>query len=88
MLVAAFAAIAMPWQRRLTGLGLGILLVFCLNQVRLVMLFYVYRSEPSLFNLLHGTVGPIVLVLCVALYAFYWMGDGRQATKPNAPANP
>lgn len=88
MLVAAFAAIAMPWRRRLTGLGLGILLVFCLNQVRLVALFYVYRSEPSLFNLLHGTVGPIVLILCVALYALYWMGDSREAAQPNAPANP
>lgn len=88
MLVATFAAVVMPWRRRLSGLGLGILLVFCLNQVRLLTLFYVYRSEPSLFNLLHGTVGPIVLVLCVALYAFYWMGDSRQTTKPNAPANP
>lgn len=88
MLVAAFAAIVMPWRRRLTGLGLGILLVFCLNQVRLVTLFYVYRSEPSLFNLLHGTVGPIVLVLCVALYALYWMSDSHEAAQPNASANP
>lgn len=88
MLVAAFAAIVMSWQRRLSGLGLGILLVFCLNQVRLVTLFYVYRSEPSLFNLLHGTVAPIVLILCVALYALYWMGDCREVTQPNAPANP
>jgi len=88
MLVAAFAAIAISWQRRLAGLGLGILLVFCLNQVRLVTLFYVHRSEPSLFNLLHGTVAPIVLILCVALYALYWMGDSRQASHPNASATP
>lgn len=88
MLVAAFAAIVMPWRRRLSGLGFGILLVFCLNQMRLLLLFYVYRSEPSLFNLLHGTVTPIVLVLCVALYALYWMGDSREIAQPNAPANP
>lgn len=88
MLVAAFAAIVMPWRRRLAGLGLGIGLVFCLNQVRLLLLFYVYRSEPSLFNLLHGTVTPIVLVLCVALYALYWMGDGGEVSQSNAPANP
>lgn len=85
MLVAAFAAVVMPWRRRLSGLGLGILLVFCINQVRLVTLFYVYRSEPSLFNLLHGTVAPIVLILCVALYALYWMGDSREIAQPNAP---
>lgn len=84
MLIAAFAAVVMPWRRRLSGLGLGILLVFCLNQVRLVTLFYVYRSEPSLFNLLHGTVAPIVLILCVGLYALYWMGDGRESNLSNA----
>lgn len=88
MLVAAFSAIVMPWRRRLAGLGLGILLVFCLNQVRLLTLFYVYRSEPSLFNLLHGTVGPIVLILCVALYALYWMGDGREINQAHAPTTP
>lgn len=88
MLMAAFAAVVMPWRRRLSGLGLGILLVFCLNQVRLVSLFYVYRNEPSLFNLLHGTVAPIVLILCVALYALYWMGDGRETSQPHAPTTP
>lgn len=69
-------------------LGLGILLVFCLNQMRLLLLFYVYRSEPSLFNLLHGTVTPIIFVLCVALYALYWMGDSQETVQPNAPENP
>lgn len=88
MLVAAFSAIVMPWRRRLAGLGLGILLVFCLNQVRLLTLFYVYRSDASLFNLLHGTVGPIVLILCVALYALYWMGDGREINQAHAPTTP
>ena len=88
MLAAAFAAVVMPWRRKLTGLGLGILLVFCLNQVRLVTLFYVHRSDPSLFNLLHGTVAPIVLIIAVALYVFFWMGDGPAVKEPNAPAVP
>ena len=88
MLVAAFAAVVIPWRRRLAGLGLGILLVFGLNQVRLVTLFYVHRSDPSLFNLLHGTVAPIVLIIAVALYVFFWMGDSHAAKELNAPAVP
>ena len=88
MLAAAFAAVVMPWRHRLTGLGLGILLVFCLNQVRLVTLFYVHRSDPSLFNLLHGTVAPIVLIIAVALYVFFWMGDGRDSGGADAPPTP
>ena len=87
MLVAAFAAVVMPWRRRLTGLGLGILLVFCLNQLRLVGLFYAYRSDPSLFHLLHGTLAPIALVIAVALYALYWFQPARDPSQPNSPAS-
>jgi exosortase family protein XrtM len=84
MLAAAFAAIVMPWRRKLTGLGLGILLVFGLNQLRLVTLFYVHRSDPALFNLLHGTVAPIVLIIVVALYVIFWIDDGRATRETNA----
>jgi exosortase/archaeosortase family protein len=83
MLVAAFAAVVMPWRRRLIGLGLGILMVFCLNQLRLVGLFYAYRSDPSLFDLLHGTLAPIALVIAVAVYALFWFQ--RPVDSVNAP---
>lgn len=82
MLIAAFASVVMPWKRRLVGLGLGILLVFCLNQVRLVSLFYAYRSDPSLFNLLHGTLAPIALVVAVTVYALYWFQSVRDPAWP------
>ena len=72
MLIAAFAAVVMPWRRRLLGLGLGVLLVFCLNQIRIVGLFYAYRSDPSLFGFLHGTLAPLILVIAVAVYSLYW----------------
>ena len=86
MLAAAFAAVVMPWRRRLAGFSLGILLVFCLNQVRLLALFYAFRSDPALFSLLHGTVAPIVLVIAVALYVLYWIGRARDGGGANVPA--
>jgi exosortase/archaeosortase family protein len=82
MLVAAFAAVVMPWRRRLLGLGLGVLLVFCLNQLRLVGLFYAYRSDPSLFDLLHGTLAPIALVVAVAVYALFWFQHPADVADP------
>jgi len=85
MLTAAFAAVVMPWRRRLIGLGLGILLVFGLNQIRLVALFYAFRADPSLFDLLHGILAPIALVIAVALYVMYWMGYA--AGIPNSDAS-
>ncbi len=86
MLIAAFAAVSMPWRRRLAGLGLGILLVFGLNQIRLVGLFYAYRSDPSLFGLLHGTLAPIALVVAVILYTLFWFHRDRDSVRPRAQA--
>ena len=68
MLVAAFSAVAIPWRRRLIGMALGIFLVFGLNQMRLLALFYAYRTDSDLFGLLHGMVAPIILILSVALF--------------------
>lgn len=78
MLIAAFGAVSLPWKRKLLGLGLGLVLVYGINQIRLVALFYAYRHDVELFNLLHGTVTPVVLVLLVALYCLAWFGVGAR----------
>lgn len=70
LLVAAFAAVRLGWRHKLTGLALGLVLVFALNQARILALFYAFRNERSLFDLLHTTVLPAVLIAAVALY-FY-----------------
>ncbi|MCD6707744.1 MAG: archaeosortase/exosortase family protein [Thiobacillus sp.] len=70
LLVAAFSAVRLGWQQRLTGLALGLVLIFVLNQARILALFYTFRNERSLFDLLHTTVLPAVLIAAVALY-FY-----------------
>ena len=70
LLVAAFAAVRLGWRQRLIGLALGLVLIFALNQARILALFYSYRSERSLFDLLHTSVLPAVLIAAVALY-FY-----------------
>lgn len=70
LLIAAFAAVRLGWQQRLIGLALGLVLIFALNQARILALFYAYRNERSLFDLLHTSVLPAVLIAAVALY-FY-----------------
>jgi exosortase/archaeosortase family protein len=86
MLIAAFATVSMPWRRLLAGLGLGLLLVFCLNQLRLVGLFCAYCSDPNLFGLLYGTLAPIALVLAVTLYTLYWFQSAREPVRSSASA--
>jgi exosortase/archaeosortase family protein len=70
LLIAAFAAVRLGWKRRLAGLALGLGLVFALNQARILALFYAFRNERALFDMLHTTVLPVVLIAAVVLY-FY-----------------
>lgn len=81
LLLAAFAVADLSWRRRLIGVLLGATLVYLLNQARVVALFYAYRQDKALFDLLHGTLGPLVLVVVVGLFFFAWLQ--QPAAEPN-----
>jgi exosortase/archaeosortase family protein len=79
LLIAAFAAVRLGWKRRLAGLALGLGLVFALNQARILTLFYAFRSERALFDMLHTTVLPAVLIAAVVLYFYGVLHRDRMA---------
>ncbi|MEW5769030.1 MAG: exosortase/archaeosortase family protein [Pseudomonadota bacterium] len=68
LLVAAFVAYPFAWRARLIGIGLGALLVFALNQGRIVALWHAFLHDRALFGLLHGTVLPLALVAICLLF--------------------
>jgi exosortase family protein XrtM len=97
LLVAAFCVFAMPWRWRLGGMLLALLIAYALNLIRIVGLFYAYRSDASLFDLLHTAGAPLLMVACSGLYFHAWLalavrsadrgaGTGRQ-TASSAPAD-
>lgn len=79
LLIAGFVAAPSPWRRRLSGMAIGVGFVYVLNQARILALFYAHRGDPQLFNLLHGTVLPLVLVAAVAFFFLAWIGRVRAA---------
>jgi exosortase/archaeosortase family protein len=79
LLAAAFAAAPVPGRRRWLGLASGTLFVFALNQVRILALFYAYRSDKALFDLLHGTVAPVALIALTAMFFLFWTHERRLA---------
>jgi exosortase/archaeosortase family protein len=68
LLVAALLAYPFSWRLRLVGAVAGAAYVFVINQVRLLALFYSFRSDRILFDQLHGVVAPFVLILCTLLF--------------------
>lgn len=60
-------------KARLVGIALGALVVLALNQVRVIGLFYAYRINRDLFDMLHGVVAPLLLIVAVAGCFLLWL---------------
>lgn len=76
--ISALAITPMNWRWRGIGLAIGIGLIWLLNQLRILVLFYAYRTDKEWFAQLHGTIAPLVLIVLVgAAFAFLvaWVSD-------------
>ncbi len=84
LLWAALVVCGLPWRWRLAGFLLGTPLVWLLNQMRVVSLFYANRADKDLFALLHGTVAPLLLISMVgiAFLLFMRLASSATAEKP------
>ena len=79
LLIAAFIAVAGSWRMRFTGIALGILLIYGLNQIRIVALYFAVRHDKALFELIHGLVGPLAIIAVACLFFAWWIGRGGSA---------
>lgn len=79
ILIAGFAAVSMGFQRRMAGMLMGLLFVFVLNQLRILALFTAFRNDRQLFNFLHTSALPLMLVVLTALFFHYWIGRGKRS---------
>lgn len=81
LLFAGFAVAPLSWRSRLGGILAGIAVVYGLNLVRILALFYARGSDMELFDLLHGIVTPAIMVLAIAAFYYVWLrrSDGPAA---------
>lgn len=79
LLVAAMLVAPIPWRRRGLGLLAGLPLVFVLNQLRVIALFHAYRHDRDGFELMHGGVAPLLMVLATGLFYLLWVERSRPA---------
>lgn len=83
LLFSAFVVYPAIWYRWVGALATGVVLVWALNQVRVVSLFYAGRHDKEAFALLHGTVAPLILISLVAVFfAAFVRWAGRGGIKP------
>lgn len=79
LLVAAFSVAPLALRAKLSGLLLGTMLIYGLNQLRIVALFHAWRDNRFWFDVLHGYVAPTAIVM--AVLAFFYLWQRRAATE-------
>lgn len=77
MLVTALVVFPATGTRRLWAVLWGTVLVFGLNQLRIVSLFLVALHRPDWFDLAHGAIWQTVMVVAVAMFVLVWMRPER-----------
>jgi len=78
LLTAALVALPLGWKRRALALLLGTAMVFALNQARIVALFFAWRIDRSLFEVLHSLALPALLVSAVTVFVHCMAGAQRR----------
>jgi exosortase family protein XrtM len=76
LLVAAILAFPASLKRRAQGLFWGFLLAYLLTVTRLMLLHYILRYSPTLWELLHGLILPLGPVVLIALFFLRWSSAG------------
>jgi exosortase H (IPTLxxWG-CTERM-specific) len=83
VLVAAMLAFPASWQRKLVGLGAGIIAVQGLNVVRVISLFYLGQWNFDVFEFAHRYVWQALIMLDVLIVWLLWV-----RTLPHAMPRP
>ncbi len=87
LMIAAMLVAPIPMKARLAGMVLGILVTLGLNQIRVIGLFYAYRMDRGVFDMLHGVVAPMLLIVAVAGYFLFWL-NWHVSSKSVLPSTP
>ena len=80
LVMSAILVFQAPVHRKLLGLILGIALVYCLNLVRICLLYFVLSYQPTWFQLIHTYVAPTFMMILGCCYFAWWAFSSNKST--------
>lgn len=78
LFIAALLVAEIGWRRGLVALIGGCAVVWGLNQVRIVVLYWAFRYERGWFDSIHSAWGPLVLIALTSTL-FWWIVVDRES---------
>lgn len=79
ILMAALTTAPLSQLAKVNGVLWGAVFIYGFNQIRILCLFYAFRTDKPLFYLLHGTIAPLVLIAMAGLFFQWWLVKNRDA---------
>ena len=71
--MAAVLGFPAKWRKKLYGLLSGILILYFLNLIRIVLLYFIGINNFSLFDIFHTAVFPVIFIFIALVMFIYWM---------------
>jgi len=72
LLLSAILAFPRKWLHKFLGILAGMVLIYVVNLVRIVSLFYVFKYRRELFEFMHLSVWQTIFIIMVAAYFVLW----------------
>ncbi len=73
IIIAAMIAYSMGLRKKLLGILIGTVFLYCLNIVRIIAIFYTLRHKPALFDIMHMYVGQTFIIFFGVLFFVAWI---------------
>jgi exosortase family protein XrtM len=84
LLLAAIVAFKTTWRNKFRGMFLGTCLIYSLNQVRIVALFFAAQENRTWFDMLHAYIAPSLIVMLSSLFYVWWANTTNNNASSNA----
>jgi exosortase/archaeosortase family protein len=69
-------------RMKLAGIAIGALLIYLVNIIRIVSLYYLRVHRPDIFELFHATFWQAAIVVMAWLFFMFWVGKYGAKTEP------
>jgi exosortase family protein XrtM len=74
LVLAALGAYPMSVSRKWTGIGIGAVLIYIANLLRVVALYYTLKLDPDAFSFMHMYAGQAFIIFVGFLFFLAWVG--------------
>jgi len=78
LFIAGVLAFDASCKKKVVGITLGIFLLYLLNLIRIVILFFVGSSDIELFIALHDIYLQLILIIISILMLIYWINYAKR----------